>query len=79
MPIDWRKRYTFFVNDKRNRYSLYDQEKEEYLFKDYKYLGVYNEKYLIYQYGFKYGLMDIEGNRLCELSIFDNFEDDFSD
>ena len=79
MPIVWRKRYTFFVNDKRNRYSLYDQEKEAYLFKDYKYLGVYNEKYLIYQYGFKYGLMDLEGNRLCELSVFDNFEDDFSD
>ena len=76
MPIDWRKRYTFFVNDKRNRYSLYDQEKKEYLFKDYKYLDVYNEKYLIYQYGFKYGLMDLEGNRLCELSIFDGVTDD---
>lgn len=75
MPIDWRKRYNIFTNDKKTRYSLYDQEKKEYIFKDYKYLGVYNEKYLRYVYGFKYGLIDLEGNKLCELSIFDGIAD----
>ena len=76
MPIEWRKRYTFFTNNKKTRYSLYDQEKKEYIFKDYKYLDVYNEKYLRYVYGFKYGLMDLEENKLCELSIFDGVTDD---
>ena len=62
-------------NYETRKYSLYDFD-GNILLKDYKYLSRYDDNYILYVKGFKYGLMDREGNVLVSLSIFDNSGDD---
>lgn len=56
-------------------YNLYDIN-NNILLKDYKFLMRYDDKYLIYQKGFNYGLIDRDGNVKFKFSIFDSASDD---
>lgn len=53
------------------KYDLWDKDAKEKVLSNYKYLDYYSDKYLLYEYGFKFGLMDYKGNKFCEFSIFD--------
>ena len=67
--------YSILKNDD-NKYFLRDHVNKKNILRNYKYLSFFNEKYIYYQYGFKYGLMDYNGNKFCEFSIFDTISDD---
>lgn len=67
--------YSVLKNDD-NKYFLRDHVNKKNILRNYKYLSFFNEKYIYYQYGFKYGLMDYNGNKFCEFSIFDTISDD---
>ena len=56
-------------------YNLYDIN-NNILLENYKFLMRYDDKYLIYQKGFNYGLIDREGNVKFKFSIFDGANDD---
>ena len=56
-------------------YNLYDINKNV-LLENYKFLMRYDDKYLLYQKGFSYGLIDREGNVKFKFSIFDGASDD---
>ena len=60
---------------KKNKYELYDID-GNVLLNDYRYLSRYDDKYLLYVKGFKYGLIDRDGNILFSFSIFDNYDDE---
>ena len=61
--------------EQNGMYNLYDIN-NNILLKDYKFLIRYDDKYLVYQKGFSYGLIDREGNIKCKFSIFDGASDD---
>lgn len=58
------------VTELNGKYNLYDID-GNILVSDCKYLEKYDEKYLIYEKGFEYGIMDRKGNKKFKFSIFD--------
>lgn len=62
----------YFDNGK---YNLVDS-KGNILLENYKYLAKCDDKWYLYQKGFKYGLIDEKGNKKCEFSIFDDGDGD---
>lgn len=53
------------------KYYLKDSKNNKMLLENYRYLDFFSDKYIEYQYGFKFGLMDYSLNKFCEFSIFD--------
>lgn len=53
------------------KYYLKDSNNNKMLLENYRYLDFFDDKYIEYQYGFKFGLMDYSLNKFCEFSIFD--------
>ena len=61
--------------EQNGMYNLYDINKN-ILLENFKFLMRYDDKYMIYQKGFSYGLIDREGNIKFKFSIFDGVNDD---
>ena len=57
------------------KYDLINNDTGEKVLSDYKNIEFFNEKYAIYTYGFKFGLIGYDGKKLCEYSIFDFLDD----
>ena len=77
----WNKQITYksdnYKIEKNNegKYDLIDNRTKENILTNFKYLEFFNENYVIYKYGFKFGLMGYDGKKLCEYSIFDFLDD----
>ena len=70
------KNYVILKKENENIYSIYDIANEKIIIEGAK--EIYNFTNDAFQYvkGFKYGLMDFEGNKIYETSTFGDFEEE---
>lgn len=68
-------KYRKFRDVNANREGVLDENLNIIIDNLKKVTNVENNKYFIYQKGFKYGFMDFDGNVLLSFSIFDTFDD----
>ena len=69
-PIEFKTSEYGIQKSDNGKYGLRDYKNKKTIVSNYRYLEFFNDKYVVYQYGFKFGLMDYVGNKFCEFSIF---------